>query len=45
MKTAATHHGQDSVSGQALYLGFELGEKTWKLGFTTGRDSGRGFAP
>ena len=36
MKTAVTRHGQDSVSGQALYLAFELGEKTWKLGFTTG---------
>ncbi len=36
MKTAVTRHGQDSVSGQALSLAFELGEKTWKLGFTTG---------
>jgi transposase len=36
MKTAVTRHGQDSVLGQALYLAFELGEKVWKLGFTTG---------
>ncbi len=36
MKTAVTRPGQDSVSGQALSLAFELGETTWKLGFTTG---------
>ncbi len=36
MKTAATRQGKDNVAGQALYLAFELGETTWKLGFTTG---------
>jgi len=36
MKTAATREGKDNVAGEALYLAFELGEKTWKLGFTTG---------
>jgi transposase len=36
MKTAATHHEEDNRATPALYLAFELGETTWKLGFTTG---------
>ena len=36
MKTAATRHEKDNSATLALYLAFELGEKTWKLGFTTG---------
>lgn len=36
MRTATTRPGKDSGRAGALYLAFELGEKTWKLGFTTG---------
>lgn len=36
MKTAATRQEKDSALGGALYLALELGETTWKLGFTTG---------
>jgi transposase len=36
MKTAATCHEKDNWATRALYLAFELGETTWKLGFTTG---------
>ena len=36
MKTGATHHGEDNSATPTLYLAFELGEQTWKLGFTTG---------
>ena len=36
MKTAATRQGKDNVAVEALNLAFELGETTWKLGFTTG---------
>ena len=37
MREAVTaRRGKDSTEGQVLYLGFELGRKEWKLGFTTG---------
>jgi hypothetical protein len=36
MTTAATHHEQSSTTAATLFVAFELREKTWKLGFTTG---------
>ena len=36
MTTAATRNRQDNTSEAALFVAFELSEKTWKLGFTTG---------
>ena len=33
---AASHLGQDSVQRAPLFLAFELGANTWKLGFTPG---------
>ncbi|MGD2218549.1 MAG: IS110 family transposase [Gemmatimonadales bacterium] len=36
MITAATRTGEYAASGEIVYLALELGEKTWKLGFTTG---------
>src|SRR5262245_49548096 len=36
MTTAATHHEQSHPIEATLCLAFELSEKTWKLGFTTG---------
>lgn len=33
---AANHIEQDSLSRPTLYLAFELGKNTWKLGFTVG---------
>ena len=36
MTTTATHNGHDTTPGRALFVAFELSEKTWKLGFTTG---------
>ena len=36
MTTAATHHEQSTTTEATLFLAFELREKTWKLGFTTG---------
>src|SRR6478736_8127459 len=36
MTTAATHHEHGNTPAGALFLAFELSEKTWKLGFTTG---------
>ncbi|HKA55108.1 MAG TPA: IS110 family transposase [Candidatus Binatia bacterium] len=36
MTTAATHHEQSHPTEATLFLAFELSEKTWKLGFTTG---------
>jgi transposase len=36
MTTAATRTGEYGARGGIVYLGLELGEKTWKLGFTTG---------
>src|SRR5918994_4482703 len=36
MTTAAIHNRQDTTPEAALFVAFELSEKTWKLGFTTG---------
>ena len=36
MTTAATHPEQSHPTEATLFLAFELSEKTWKLGFTTG---------
>jgi transposase len=36
MTTTATHNAHDTTPGRALFVAFELSEKTWKLGFTTG---------
>jgi signal transduction histidine kinase len=35
MTTTATHNAHDTTPGRALFVAFELSEKTWKLGFTT----------
>jgi len=36
MTTTATRNAQDTTSEGTLFVAFELREKTWKLGFTTG---------
>src|SRR2546426_8990649 len=36
MTTAATHNEQRNTTAATLFVAFELSEKTWKLGFTTG---------
>jgi transposase len=36
MMTTATHNGHDTTPDRVLFVAFELSEKTWKLGFTTG---------
>jgi transposase len=36
MPTAATHHEQSNTTEATLFMAFELREKTWQLGFTTG---------
>ena len=36
MTTTATHTEPGNTAAGALFMAFELGEKTWKLGFTTG---------
>jgi transposase len=36
MTTAATHYEQSTTTEATLFVAFELSEKTWKLGFTTG---------
>ena len=36
MITAATHQEQRNTTEATLFVAFELSEKTWKLGFTTG---------
>ena len=36
MTTAATHNEQSNTTEATLFVAFELSEKTWKLGFTTG---------
>jgi transposase len=36
MKTTMTRTQEDSEFGPVVYVAFELAEKTWKLGFTTG---------
>ena len=36
MTTTATHNAHDTTPERALFVAFELSEKTWKLGFTTG---------
>ena len=47
MTTTATHSGHDTTPERVLFVAFELSEKTWKLGFTTGhgqKPRERGFA-
>jgi hypothetical protein len=34
--TPATHRGHDTTPERGLFVAFELNEKTWKLGCTTG---------
>lgn len=34
--TATTRSGQDSAFARRLFMAFDLGNSTWKLGFTTG---------
>ena len=34
--TTATHNQHDTTTERVLFMAFELSEKTWKLGFTTG---------
>jgi transposase len=34
--TAATHNEHNTTTERVLFMAFELSEKTWKLGFTTG---------
>src|SRR5215475_13999866 len=36
MTTLATHNPQDTTTAGTLFVAFELSEKTWKLGCTTG---------
>jgi transposase len=36
MRTTATHNAHYSATEPVLFVAFELSEKTWKLGFTTG---------
>jgi transposase len=36
MSTTATHNEHDTTTERVLFMAFELSEKTWKLGFTTG---------
>ena len=36
MTTTATHNEHDTTPERVLFMAFELSEKTWKLGFTTG---------
>src|SRR4029434_7434606 len=36
MTTLATRHTQDTTTEGTLFVAFELREKTWKLGCTTG---------
>ena len=36
MTTAATPHEYSNTTEVTLFVAFELREKTWKLGFTTG---------
>src|SRR6266851_3387066 len=36
MTTAVPHHEQRNPTEATLFVAFELSEKTWKLGFTTG---------
>src|SRR5258705_3783535 len=36
MTTAAVHNEHGNTTEATLFVAFELSEKTWKLGFTTG---------
>ncbi len=36
MRTTATHNEHDTTPERVLFMAFELSEKTWKLGCTTG---------
>jgi hypothetical protein len=43
----APHNEHDTTTERVLFVAFELSEKTWKLGFTTGhgqKPRERGFA-
>jgi transposase len=45
--TTAPHNAHDTTPERVLFVAFELSEKTWKLGFTTGhgpKPRERGFA-
>ena len=37
MTTSVTQHEQRNTIEGTLFVAFELSEKTWKLGFTTGQ--------
>jgi hypothetical protein len=36
MRTTATRNAHDTTTERALFMAFELREKNWQLGFTTG---------
>jgi hypothetical protein len=36
MTTTATHTDHNTTTERVLFVAFELSEKTWKLGMTTG---------
>ena len=36
MTTTVPHNGHDTTPARVLFVAFELSEKPWKLGFTTG---------
>src|SRR5262249_40958714 len=36
MTTPSTYNGQENTTEATLFVAFELSEKNWKLGFTTG---------
>jgi hypothetical protein len=36
MRTTATHNAHDNTPEGVRFVAFELSEKTWQLGFTTG---------
>ena len=36
MTTTATHNANGNTADAPLFVAFELSEKTWQLGFTTG---------
>jgi transposase len=47
MTTTVTHNAHDTTPDRVLFVAFELSEKHWKLGFTTGHGQNpreRGFA-
>jgi hypothetical protein len=36
MRITTTHNQHDTTPARVLFMAFELSEKSWKLGFTTG---------